>query len=99
MTDRTIDSPDVKKFVRIERTLRFVLVVDLASYQVDGRQMTETEIRDYEHAKNEDKAASVQDMYEVVGFANDDTIETTTRVTFEETVVLDGDHSVSPASA
>jgi len=84
------DSPDVKKFVRVERSLRFVLVVDLDSYQVDSRQMTETEIRDYEHAKNEDKAASVQDMYEVVGFADDDTVETTTRVTFEETIVLGG---------
>jgi hypothetical protein len=78
------DSPDVRKVVRIERTLRYVLLVDMESYQGEGRQMTETEIRDYEHGKNEDKADSIQDMYESVPFAEQDTIETTTRVTFEE---------------
>jgi predicted transcriptional regulator len=78
------DSTAPRKVVRIERTLRYVLFVDMESYQVDGRQMTETEIRDYELNKNEDKSDSVQDIYESVPFADQNTVETTSRVTFEE---------------
>jgi hypothetical protein len=70
--------------VRLECRLTFVLFVDMDSYKIDGRQMTETEIRDYEHDKMKDQPSAVQEMYEQVGYADENLIETSVQVTFEE---------------
>lgn len=90
----TTEEQATGNIVRLECRLTFVLTVDKDSYKIDGRQMTDQEIRDYEHDKMKDQPSAVQEMYEQVGYADENLIETSVRVTFEEVQPDDGE---SPA--
>ncbi len=102
MTEPVKPHPDIKRLVRIERTVNFAIEVDATSYiNDDNTQMSDEEITAYEVMKVKDWAACITDVYESGPYAEDNAKSCISKVTFIETVVLagDGDDSVGQAPA